>query len=82
MSAKFNIGDKVKIVNVKNCEFGYNDVMFDFLGQTTTIINEEPGFYSSIGRIYKIKADKGRFSWSANCLKLLTKRTVMVIKNE
>lgn len=79
MPAKFNIGDKVKIVDVINCEFGYNSNMVDLLGQTTTIINEEftP---DNVFRIYKIKADKGRFNWTANCLKLLIKRTV--IENE
>ena len=81
MPDKFNIGDKVKIVDVKNCEFGYNANMIDCIGQTTTIINEEltpDGMF----RIYKIKVDKGRFNWSANCLKLLIKRKSTVMKNE
>jgi hypothetical protein len=79
--SKLNIGDKVKIVDARNCEFGCNNIMTDYIGQTTTIINEEltpDGLF----RIYKIKVDKGRFNWSANCLKLLIKRKSTVIKNE
>lgn len=78
MSAKFNIGDKVKIVDVKNSEFGYNANMINCIGQTTTIINEELTPDGML-RIYKIKADKGRFNWSANCFEPIRR---IVIKNE
>ena len=78
MPDKFNIGDKVKIVNAINCEFGN---MINYIGQTTTIINEglTP---DGMLRIYKIKVDKGRFNWSVNCLKLLIKRKNTVMENE
>ena len=81
MPAKFNIGDKVKIVDARNCEFGYNANMINCIGQTTTIINEELTPDGML-RIYKIKVDKGRFNWSANCLKLLIKRKSTVMENE
>lgn len=79
MTAKFNIGDKVKIVDVKNSEFGYNANMINCIGQTTTIINEELTPDGKL-RIYKIKVDKGRFNWSANCLKPINYN--FIIKNE
>ena len=79
MPTKFNIGVKVKIVDVKNSEFGYNANMINCIRQTTTIINEELTPDGML-RIYKIKADKGRFNWSANCLKLINCNFIM--KNE
>lgn len=81
MPTKFNIGDKVKIVDARNCEFGCNTNMINCVGQTTTIINEELTPDGNF-RIYKIKVDKGRFYWSANCLKLLIKRKSTVMENE
>lgn len=79
MPTKFNVGDKVKIVNVRNCKFDYNANMIKCIGQTTTIINEELTPDGML-RIYKIKADKGRFNWSANCLKLINCN--FILKNE
>lgn len=75
----FKIGDNVKIVGARNCEFGYNANMINCIGQTTIIINEELTPDSML-RIYKIKADKGRFNWSANCLKPVNCNFIM--KNE
>lgn len=81
MTPKLNVGDKVKIVDARNCEFDCNANMINCIGQTTTIINEELTPDGML-RIYKIKVDKGRFNWSANCLKLLIKRKSTVMENE
>lgn len=72
---KLNIGDKVKIVNVENCEFGYNPLMLKLTGKTTVIINID-------NTEYKVKIDSGIYSWSANCLKPVDCKYKFIMKNE
>lgn len=75
---KFNVGSIVKIISVKKCKFGYNNIMTDCIGQTTVITNKKLN-YDDITWEYKIKADDGRFTWSDNCFELIGRT---VIKNE
>ena len=79
---KLNVGDKVKIVNVRNCEFDYNPLMLKLTGKTTVITgitDENSDDY--LGKIeYKIKIDRGMYVWSANCLKPVNCNFIM--KNE
>ena len=79
---KLNIGDKVKIVNVRNCQFGCNPLMLKLTGKTTVItgITDESSD-NYIGRTeYKIKIDHGMYIWSANCLEPIKRK--FIIKNE
>lgn len=73
---KFNVGNKVKIISVKKCNFGYNNMMKDCIGQTTVITSKKN--YDGITWEYKIMADNGTFTWSSNCFEPI--RAVM--KNE
>ena len=79
---KLNIGDKVKIVNVRNCQFGCNPLMLKLTGKTTVItgITDESSD-NYIGRTeYKIKIDCGMYIWSANCLEPVDCK--FILKNE
>lgn len=78
LKKELKVGDKVRIVNVRDCLFGYNPTMIGLTGQTTVITNKKLN-YDDITWEYKIKADDGRFTWSDNCFELIG-RTVM--KNE
>lgn len=76
---KLNIRDKVKIVNVRNCEFDCNPSMLKLTGKTTIITNII--YKSYTGRTeYKVKIDCGMYVWSANCLEPVKCRFIM--KNE
>ncbi len=75
MTPKLNIGDKVKIVNVRNCEYCYNSVMLKLTGKITNIVD-----ICHDGIEYKVKADGGLYSWSANCLEPVDCKFIM--KNE
>ena len=87
---KLNVGDKVKIVNVRNCQFGCNPLMLKLTGKTTVItgkttvitgITDESSDNYYIGRTeYKIKIDYGMYIWSANCLEPVKRK--FIIKNE
>ncbi len=81
---KLNIGDKVKIVNVRDCEFGCNPSMLKLTGKTTVItciIDESSDDY--IGKIkYRVKIDMGKYIWSANCLEPVKYKYKFIIKNE
>lgn len=77
----FNVGDKVKIVNVINCEFGHNSAMLELIGRET-IITGVSNFFNKNNKLrirYKVKADGGLYGWSANCFEPI--RTA-VMKNE
>lgn len=73
---KLNVGDKVKIVNVKNCEFGCNPSMLKLDGKITVITN-----IVDICQ-YKVKADGSLYSWSANCLEPVDCKCKFILKNE
>lgn len=79
---KLNVGDKVKIINVRNCKFDYNPSMLKLTGRTTVITcitDESSDDY--MGEIeYKVKIDYGMYIWSANCLKPINYN--FIIKNE
>ena len=79
---KLNVGDRVKIVNVRNCKFDYNPSMLKLTGRTTVITcitDESSDDY--MGEIeYKVKIDRGVYIWSANCLEPIKHK--FIIKNE
>lgn len=77
---KLNVGDKVKIVNVRNCEFGCNPLMLKLAGKTTVITHIY--FEGKTGTRYSVQIDKGVYSWSANCLKPVDCKCKFIIKNE
>jgi hypothetical protein len=75
---KLNVGDKVKIINVRNCQFGCNPSMLKLNGKTTVITGVTDNY---MGRAeYKIKIDYGIYIWSANCLEPV--KCKFIIKNE
>ena len=80
MPAKFNIGDKVKIVNVRNCWYGCNSVMLKLTGKITVITNINDIYHNDIE--YKVKADGSLYSWSANCLEPVDCKCKFILKNE
>lgn len=75
---RFNVGNKVKIISVKKCKFGYNDIMADCIGQITVITSRKLS-YDDITWEYKIMADNGNFTWSSNCFEQIGR---IVMKNE
>lgn len=75
---KLNIGDKVKIVNVRNCEYGCNSIMLKLVDKITVITGINDICHDDIE--YKVKADGSLYSWSANCLKPINCN--FIIKNE
>lgn len=77
---KLNIGDKVKIVNVRNCEYGYNSVMLKLTGKITVITNIYDICHGDIE--YKVKADGSLYDWSANCLEPVDCKCKFILKNE
>lgn len=81
---KLNVGDKVKIVNVRNCQFGWNPSMLKLDGKTTVITGvTDESSDNYIGRTeYKIKIDYGKYIWSANCLKPVDCKYKFIMKNE
>ena len=77
----FNVGDKVKIVNVINCEFGHTSSMLELIGRET-VITGVSNFFNKNNKLrirYKVKADGGLYGWSANCFKPIG---TAVMKNE
>ena len=81
---KLNVGDKVKIVNVENCEFGCNPLMIKLTGKTTVIDDIYQGFNKNnkLTVRYRIQIDNGVYWWSANCLKPVDCKCKFIIKNE
>jgi hypothetical protein len=79
---KLNVGDKVKIINVRNCEYGFNSMMLELVGKKTVITGVSIAFNKNnkLRVRYKIKADGSLYSWSANCFEPIGRRAVM--KNE
>ena len=75
---RFNVGNKVKIISVKKCKFGYNNIMADCIGQTTVITSKKLS-YDDITWEYKIMADNGNFTWSSNCFEPIGR---IIMKNE
>lgn len=78
MTPKLNVGDKVKIVNVKNCHYGYNALMLKLTDKITVITDINNTCRDDIE--YKVKADGSLYSWSANCLEPVDCKFIM--KNE
>lgn len=81
---KLNVGDKVKIINVRNCQFDYNPSMLKLTGKTTVITDitdESSDEYMGVTE-YKIKIDYGMYVWSANCLEPVDCKYKFIIKNE
>ena len=78
---KLNIGDKVKIVNVINCQFGCNPSMLKLDGKTTVIDDIYQGFNKNnyLTVRYRIKIDYGVYWWSANCFEPIGR---IFMKNE
>lgn len=81
---KLNVGDWVKIVNVRNCQFGCNPLMLKLTGKTTVITGiTDENSDNYIGRTeYKIKIDYGMYIWSANCLEPVDCKCKFILKNE
>lgn len=75
---RFNVGNKVKIISITKCKFGYNNIMTDCIGQTTVITSKKLS-YDNITWEYKIMADNGKFTWSSNCFEPIGR---IVMKNE
>lgn len=76
---ELKVGDKVRIVNVINCLFGYNYTMIGLTGQTT-VITEKIKYSDEEEAEYKVQIDKSKYCWSANCLELV--EHIRFIKNE
>lgn len=56
------VGDKVKIINVKECHYSYNTTMLDLEGQTATIIDKRNDTRGKVA-LYRIDKDKGVNMW-------------------
>lgn len=81
---KLNVGDKVKIVNVRNCQFGWNPSMLKLNGKTTIINDIYQGFNKNnyLTVRYRIQIDYGVYWWSANCLEPVDCKYKFIMKNE
>ena len=79
---KLNVGDKVKITSVINCEFGFNSTMLELVGRKTVITDISITFNKNnkLRVRYKVQIDENLYDWSANCLEPVESK--FIIKNE
>ena len=81
LKKELKVGDKVRIVNVRDCLFGYSPTMIGLTGQTTVITNKEKCSEDEEEDVeYKVQIDGNKYCWSANCLELV--EHIRFMKNE
>lgn len=74
MDQKYNVGDKVLIVNRPvECVFGWVTSMDQYCGEEATI-KEHRWSTSHHAHLYKIDVDNERYSWCENCFSERTYR--------
>ena len=80
MEAKFNIGDKVRVLprtgNPNDYRSGYMECMLDYVGKVFTIAAVEPSDDSNTsipddGYSYTLKEDEMDWSWDSSMLELV-----------
>lgn len=66
MDSRYHVGDRVRIGNVRNCIFGWNEDMEGYSGELCTIQKVQWFKYKN-GYSYEIDLDNRYWMWDDSC---------------
>ena len=64
------IGDRVRIIDTKNCAFGHNPNMDNYIGMEAIVKKQSWQSFKGAHE-YKLDVDGGKYYWCEKCIELL-----------